>query len=90
MINYTSTSHVCTYMYNEIDIVDPVLFVVQSKGQVSSRAAGGGMMGAGGMHPQIKQEMIDPTFEDLECKRREGERERQRGGDRERESSIST
>ena len=85
-------------MYNEIDIVDPVLFVVQSKGQVSSRAAGGGMMGAGGMHPQIKQEMIDPTFEDLECKQggREGERERERERERdkererERESSIST
>lgn len=50
---------------------------------MSSRAAGGGLMGAGGMHPQIKQEMIDPAFEDLECKTREGgggetERERER------------
>ena len=50
-------------------------------------------MGAGGMHPQIKQEMIDPAFEDLECKTREegggGEterkRERERGKDRVRE-----
>ena len=64
-------------------------FVAQSKGQVSSRAAGGGLMGAGGMHPQIKQEMIDPAFEDLECKTREGGggggRERDRKREREEE-----
>lgn len=44
---------------------------------MSSRPAGGGMMGAGGMHPHIKQEMIDPAFEDLECKKRAEQRERE-------------
>ena len=42
---------------------------------MSSRPAAGGMMGVGGMHPQIKQEMIDPTFEDLECKKEQRERD---------------
>ena len=52
---------------------------------MSSRVAGGGMMGAGGMHPQIKQEMIDPAFEDLECKSRKREREREKEKEKGRE-----
>ena len=84
--------HVCMQNYSTMYTVKLIalmhFFVVQSKGQVSSRAAVGGLMGAGGMHPQIKQEMIDPAFEDLECKSRE--REKGKGGrgrerDRERE-----
>ena len=47
-------------------------------------------MGAGGMHPQIKQEMIDPAFEDLECKTREREEERDRKREREREREEKT
>ena len=43
--------------------------VVQGKGGPASRhPAAGNMMGTGGMQPQIKQEIVDPTFEDIECK----------------------
>ena len=82
--------HVCMQNYSTMYTVKLIalmhFFVVQSKGQVSSRAAVGGLMGAGGMHPQIKQEMIDPAFEDLECKSRERERRGREGeGGRETE-----
>ena len=34
----------------------------------SDRHPAGNMMGTGGMHPQIKQEIVDPTFEDIKRK----------------------